>query len=67
LTNMKMRSLAALGPPLLVGGVFVARSENYSILGLTADFWGGCLIGAGLLATAVWLATTISALAQRKQ
>jgi hypothetical protein len=51
-----MRRFAALGPLLLVAGVFVSRAERFSMLGLSADFWGGFLIGSGVLATAIWIA-----------
>jgi hypothetical protein len=60
-----MRRFSALGPPLLVAGIFVSKWENFSVFGLSADFWGGFLIGSGILATAIWIAATVATIGGR--
>ena len=50
--------LAALGPFLIMMGVFVSKAES-SALGVTTDFWSGFLLAVGVAASAVWIALTV--------
>ena len=60
-----LAKLAPLGPPIMMTGVFVSRTES-SALGLTTDFWGGFLLSVGLVATAIWIASTVTDLMEKR-